>query len=313
VRRRSHERSSSASAVSRWLAETLSTLSKTQNLDKALEVSLAAASKQTGAKSVYAFIENQGHVDQPISIYKSMPVVSEKEIKAVALKSNHSRHRRGKMKGNIFRLPLQSRGRSLGAILLCDSNVNGEQVFALEILAEYAAVTLDNLILCHNEWSRLPNLPAIKPLLARALKRAKGPIAFFFFDIDDFKGVNSQVGYFGGAELLVQIASRLRACTALKPGFLGHISGDEFVLILPLGKRNHARVKEAASAIKSAVQSPFFIQGRRLAITVSIGVSIFPRDAKNIEELFAHADSAALLAKSAGKNAYRVYRPRPKR
>ena len=66
-------------------------------------------------------------------------------------------------------------------------------MFALEILADYAAVTLDNLILCHNEWSRLPNLPAVKTLLARALKRAKGPIAFFFFDIDDFKGVNSQV------------------------------------------------------------------------------------------------------------------------
>ena len=118
MRRRSHERSSSASALSRWLAETLSTLSKTQNLDKALEVSIAAASKQTGAKSVYAFIENQGHVDQPISIYKSTPVVSEKEIKAVALKSNRSRHRRGKMKSNIFSLPLQSRGTPWGAFFL---------------------------------------------------------------------------------------------------------------------------------------------------------------------------------------------------
>src|SRR5204863_8735216 len=167
-------------------------------------------------------------------------------------------------------------------------------------------------ILCHNEWSRLPNLPAIKPVLDRTLKRAKGPVAFFFFDIDDFKGVNSKVGYFGGAELLVQIASRLKACPALKAGFLGHISGDEFVLMLPLGIGNHARVKQAANAIKSTVRCPFLIQGRKVAITVSIGVSIFPQDAKSGEELLAHADHAALVAKRAGKNAYRVYRGRAK-
>jgi diguanylate cyclase (GGDEF)-like protein len=80
-----------------------------------------------------------------------------------------------------------------------------------------------------------------------------------------------------------------------------------------LGIGNHARVKEAAKAIKSTVQHPFLIQGRKVAITVSIGVSIFPQDAKSVEELLAHADHAALLAKRAGKNAYRVYPTRAKK
>ena len=135
-------------------------------------------------------------------------------------------------------------------------------------------------------------------------------MALFFVDVDNFKGVNSRVGYLGGAEFLIQFASRLRNCPALEAGRLGHISGDEFVFMLPLGDGSTRRVREAARTIKAAMSVPFLIRGRRLPVTVSIGVSVYPDDASSVDELFAHSDRAALDAKRAGKNAYRFFRAR---
>jgi diguanylate cyclase (GGDEF)-like protein len=131
-------------------------------------------------------------------------------------------------------------------------------------------------------------------------------VAVLFIDIDNFKRVNSLLGYFGGAELLVQFAQRLREIPQL--GLLGHISGDEFVLLLPNMPNGIPNARQAARSIKDALRAPFFVRRRSLSVTVSIGVSVYPKDARTVSELFEHAACAAHVAKRAGKSCYRHFR-----
>src|SRR5262249_32216756 len=211
----------------------------------------------------------------------------------------------------LILFPLFSRTRCMGAIFL-EGNLVGRLPEAkrsmLHLLATQTAIVLDNLILSHNEWTQLPNLSAVKPQVAEALRVATGPVALLFIDIDNFKRVNSLVGYFGGAELLAQFAQRLEGIAAIQRSLLAHISGDEFVCMLrhmPEGRRN---AQQAARAIKQTLKAPFFIRGRSLSVSVSIGASIFPEDAQTVPDLFEHAARAALLAKRAGKCCYRLFR-----
>jgi diguanylate cyclase (GGDEF)-like protein len=298
----------SAVAGIEWLENASAALADARSLEEALENALAAASTLAAATQACAFVERQGHVHEPISVYRSIPAVPEMEMQRLVAQSNYLRCPPGRLAGDVHCYPLRARGRALGAILLQGSRIDDDAEPALRALAALTAVVLDNLVLCRNEWTRLPNLSAIRPVLAQTLKDAKGPVALFFIDIDDFKSVNSKVGYFGGAELLIQLASRLRECPALKAGWFGHISGDEFIYVLPLAAGDgEARVMETAAAVRQAVGSPFFIQGQRLAVTLSIGASIYPQDARTMEELLAHADRAALGAKAAGKDTCRLY------
>lgn len=292
-----------------WSESVLASLVAARGLDEAMEKVLAAASTLVEAKQVFAFIERQGHVDEPISIYRSHPTVSDAEVQRIASQSSYSSCQPGFLDDHGYRFPLRSRGRTLGAILLRGAEIGVGEERALRMLATRAAIVLDNLVLCRNEWTRLPNLSAIKPALAQMLNDARAPVALFFIDIDNFKSVNSKVGYFGGGEFLTQFASRLTECAALKAGWFGHISGDEFVYVLPLASGGgDAGAMAAAAAIRQALEYSFFVDGQQLNVTVSIGISLYPRDAMTMEDLLQQADRAALDAKRAGKDTCRIYR-----
>jgi diguanylate cyclase (GGDEF)-like protein len=298
----------SAGTAMEWLENASAALADAQSLEEALDKTLAAASALSSSRQSCAFVERQGHVREPICLYRSIPAVPEMEMQRLAAQSDYSRCRQGRRVGDVHCFPLRARGRALGAILLQGAQIDADAEPALGALATLAAVVLDNLVLCRNEWTRLPNLSAIRPVLAETLKEAKGPVALFFIDIDDFKSVNSKVGYFGGAELLIQLAARLRESPALKTGWFGHISGDEFIYVLPMAAgEGEARAMDTAAALRQAVGSSFLVHGERLALTLSIGASLYPHDAHTLEELLAHADRAALGAKAAGKDTCRLF------
>ena len=120
--------------------------------------------------------------------------------------------------------------------------------------------------------------------------------------------MNSLIGYLGGAELLIQFANRLRGTDAVRRGALGHISGDEFLLVVDRFPSGKAEARLAARAIKDVLKKPFTVRGRSIRVTVSIGISIYPDDARTVGELFEHATNAGLRAKRAGKSCYRMFR-----
>ena len=258
------------------------------------------------------FIEHQGHRDEPICFYHSVPRHPEAAIRKVAARCADTWHLGGGVEtpSSPWVFPLISRSRFMGAIILEGERgcrLSQSTWTVLDLLATQTAIALDNLILSHNEWTRLPNLSAMRPRVEEAIQRA-GRVAVLFIDIDDFKRVNSLVGYFGGTELLVQLAQRLTAIPL--HGLLGHISGDEFVLLLTSVTDGLPNARRAARDIQDALRTPFSVRGHLLPVTVSIGVSIYPKDARTVTELFEHAARAVDVAKRAGKGCYRSFRGR---
>jgi diguanylate cyclase (GGDEF)-like protein/PAS domain S-box-containing protein len=151
----------------------------------------------------------------------------------------------------------------------------------------------------------LPNRRNLMEMLLAQLDRADregSMVALLYLDLDGFKLVNDSLGHGAGDTLLVLVAQCLRALIE-QGDMLARIGGDEFMVIM-----NHVSTyEEAASLARNmllAISKPFHVQGHSLSIGVSIGISLYPSDAINGEELMQRADGAMYAAKRAGKNSF---------
>jgi diguanylate cyclase (GGDEF)-like protein len=132
-------------------------------------------------------------------------------------------------------------------------------------------------------------------------------IALLYIDLDGFKLVNDSLGHPVGDSLLAQVATRLQT-RVRKSDTLARLGGDEFTVILT---SLHAK-EEAASAAKALLDvlaPPFFVDGHQLTIGASVGISVFPENAKDADELMQQADSAMYAAKRDGKNRAMYFTP----
>ena len=137
--------------------------------------------------------------------------------------------------------------------------------------------------------------------------RNRRKIAFLFLDLDRFKDVNDTLGHGAGDELLVEAASRIRS-NLRKSDTVARVGGDEFNIILP-GIARAEDGAEIASKLVESFQTPFSIAGHELRMTASIGISVYPDDDTEMENLFRYADIAMYHAKKRGRNAYQFYNP----
>ena len=147
----------------------------------------------------------------------------------------------------------------------------------------------------------LPNRARLRDLISEAIKAcpAGKHVALAFLDVDNFKDVNDTLGHSAGDELLVQLAQRLRA--QIQPGdMLGRLGGDEFVIVLP--NRDAAEASLVASRITEALVMPLQIGTRQVPMSASIGISIYPDNATDIDTLIQQADAAMYKAKQAGRS-----------
>lgn len=155
----------------------------------------------------------------------------------------------------------------------------------------------------------LPNRTLFKTTLQRMLARAGASgrqVALLFVDVDLFKNVNDTMGHAAGDELLRQLAVRLLGCIRRRDT-AARLGGDEFALILatPQGRDDASAV---ARQINDAMRVPFILQGARVFVTTSIGVTLFPDDALDPAILLKYADTAMYKAKMAGRDTYRLFR-----
>ena len=105
--------------------------------------------------------------------------------------------------------------------------------------------------------------------------------------------------------LLTQVARRILSC--LRPGdTLARLGGDEFVLILRGGSDDYL-TPQIIERLVASVSEPIAIEGLELTITCSVGISTYPVDGRNAEELILQADTAMYLAKGSGHNRYQFY------
>ena len=162
----------------------------------------------------------------------------------------------------------------------------------------------------HDQLTGLPNrlfLAAHLPGAIAAARQSGQILAILFLDLDRFKHINDSRGHETGDALLKAVAQRIRS-TARSADVAVRMGGDEFIVILK-EVTNTAQVNEAAERIVEALSRPFVINGRPIATTVSIGVSLFPRDGADMGELLRHSDTAMYQAKERGRNNWQIFSP----
>ena len=144
----------------------------------------------------------------------------------------------------------------------------------------------------------------LQQAVARTL-RSGNTGALFFLDLDRFKNVNDNLGHHIGDDLLKQVSERLLdVCRASDT--LARLGGDEFTLVVE-GLDDVGQLAMIAEKILHAFAEPFSLDTYKLEISVSIGISVFPKDSSDVNELIRHADTAMYSAKESGRNTYRFY------
>lgn len=168
----------------------------------------------------------------------------------------------------------------------------------------------------------LPNRALFQRNLDQAVaqsERDKYSLALLFIDLDNFKPINDNMGHQAGDKLLRMIAQRLllNLRSSDLAGLIDHehpdsnfsrLGGDEFTVLLPrLDAAHQAGI--VAERIISAVTQPFELDEQTIYIGASIGIALWPEDARSTEQLISHADQAMYEAKNRGKNCYKYFSP----
>lgn len=160
----------------------------------------------------------------------------------------------------------------------------------------------------HDVLTDLPNRSLFMNRLETAVERAKRSnhlVALMFIDLDGFKSVNDTYGHKCGDEVLIATAERILNCHRAVDT-TARIGGDEFVTILE-DIKDRDSVATIAKRIVKTLSDPFECDGNICKIGCSIGISIFPDDATDIETLINTADTAMYEIKNTVKNNYLFY------
>ncbi|TGM52637.1 sensor domain-containing protein [Leptospira vanthielii] len=142
----------------------------------------------------------------------------------------------------------------------------------------------------------------------QALKNHKSTetlLAFYFFDIDNFKFINDSLGHTKGDILLQMVGARLKRVMT-EVDTVARFGGDEFA-ILKVDVPNKSAAAEFAQKILDILSQPFHIMGRDLFTTISMGIALSPNDGVSSSELLKNADMAMYKAKELGRNNYKFY------
>ncbi|MGV3743518.1 MAG: putative bifunctional diguanylate cyclase/phosphodiesterase [Burkholderiaceae bacterium] len=152
----------------------------------------------------------------------------------------------------------------------------------------------------------LPNRNWLIDFLPGQLQDTKRRVVLFLIDLDDFKNVNDALGHSAGDLLLRVTAMRLKS--VVRPGdWIARLGGDEFAIVLPGAQPGELR--KTAELINEILCFPLELVSGKKSMTSSIGVSVFPDDALDMETLLKNAEIAMYAAKANGKAGYCFYEP----
>ncbi len=160
----------------------------------------------------------------------------------------------------------------------------------------------------HDRLTSLPNRFFLIDRFTLEMKYARRHscyIAVLFLDLDNFKRINDTLGHAAGDTLLQQISQRLSNCLRPNDTVARH-GGDEFTIII--GDLSHMEnILVVLNKLRAAFERPVIIDTHEIYVTFSTGISMYPHDGDQVEDLLRHADTAMYQAKSSGTNQYRFY------
>lgn len=153
-----------------------------------------------------------------------------------------------------------------------------------------------------------PNRRLLSDRLGQAIARARrneNLLAVCCLDLDGFKAVNDEHGHAVGDKLLIALSERMKAAIR-EVDTLARIGGDEFVLML-IDLEKPADCQPVLERLLQAVAEPVTVDNAVMQVSASIGVTLYPYDGEETDQLLRHADQALYRAKQAGKNRYHLY------
>ncbi len=188
----------------------------------------------------------------------------------------------------------------------------GELIYHVSLFADITPIKdtqqqLDHLA-HHDALTGLPNRLMFNDRLTHAIANARRHgtlLAVLFMDMDRFKDINDSFGHPAGDRLLCDAAERLLA-TVRNQDTVVRLGGDEFLVMME-DIREPEDAAVLASKLLKAFEPAFSVAGHDLRLTLSIGISVFPRDGDDVPTLLKHADSAMYRAKEEGRNGFNFY------
>ena len=154
----------------------------------------------------------------------------------------------------------------------------------------------------------LPNRQQLQRQLDHILEEARRlqrRVAVLCLGLDDFKGINEQFSYRTGDRLLLALADRLRSLGG-RLDALARLGGDQFVLVLS-GIEQPYEAAELAQALLDDLETPLEVDGQRIRLHGTIGVTLYPEDGGDTEKLLQKAEQTMTLAKNRSRNRYQFY------
>ncbi|MGE4545390.1 MAG: PAS domain S-box protein [Pedobacter sp.] len=162
----------------------------------------------------------------------------------------------------------------------------------------------------HDELTGLPNRTLLLDRLKQSLhyvSRSGRLVAVVLLNIDRFKLITDTLGHASGDRLLCAIAEHLQQ--AVREGdTVARMEGDEFAILLT-DIADEDDVRLVTNKILRHLSKPFEIDAHKITLTASLGISLYPRDSDDVENLLRHADLALGRAKKGGGNLVAFYSP----
>ncbi|WP_295430980.1 EAL domain-containing protein [uncultured Thiodictyon sp.] len=160
----------------------------------------------------------------------------------------------------------------------------------------------------HDALTGLPNRFLLADRLNQAMRQAhrqNRQTAVLFLDLDRFKSINDSLGHAIGDQVLKQAAQRI--CAVVRESdTVARLGGDEFVVILT-GLKEGSEAALPAETLLATLKEPFTVTTPPLAVTASVGISLYPQDGTDVDALLTHADAALYQAKGEGRDTFRYY------
>lgn len=160
----------------------------------------------------------------------------------------------------------------------------------------------------YDSLTNLPNRQLLRDRLKHAMEQAiRGDylIAVLFIDLDRFKKINDSIGHQVGDRLLKEVAARLKKLLRLGDT-VARVGGDEFVVVTEQ-INTVVSAYHVADLIIETLKEPFEIEGRKLYIGCSIGITYYPFADDSLENLIQQSDMAMYQAKQSGRGHYEIY------